>query len=90
MHQDKGDQGEEHANKNLQDSFKSLGVLSFGFGLLYFVSFNDGPTEIFPGAFTSGELVTGEPDWSFARTYPAWNTNHEPCELSNYVHYDSG
>ena len=52
---------------------KSLGVLAFAvWTFIFLVSFNDGPTEIFPGgAFTSGELVTGEPDWSFARNLPS-------------------
>jgi len=32
--------------------------------------FSDGPMEIFAGGpFTSGELVTDEPDWSFVKDY---------------------
>ena len=55
--------------KILKIVFKSLGVLAFALWTFTFlVSFNDGPTEIFPGgAFTSGEIVTVEPDWSFAK-----------------------
>ena len=55
--------------KILKILLKSLGVLVFAlWTFVFLVSFNDGPTEIFPGgAFTSGELVTGEPDWSFAK-----------------------
>ena len=59
--------------KILKIVLKSLGVLAFAvWTFIFLVSFNDGPTEIFPGgAFTSGELVTGEPDWSFARNLPS-------------------
>ena len=48
---------------------KIVGVIAFVIWALIFVaSFQDGPMEIAPGgAFTSGQLVSGEPDWSFAK-----------------------
>ena len=48
---------------------KIIGVIAFALWAFIFVaSFQDGPMEIAPGgAFTSGELVSGEPDWSFAK-----------------------
>ena len=48
---------------------KIVGVIAFViWAVIFFASFQDGPMEIAPGgAFTSGELVSGEPDWSFAK-----------------------
>ena len=48
---------------------KIVGVIAFVIWAVIFVaSFQDGPMEIAPGgAFTSGQLVSGEPDWSFAK-----------------------
>ena len=55
--------------KVLKTFLKSIGVVALALWTFTFlVSFSDGPTEIFPGgAFTSGELVKGEPDRSFAK-----------------------
>ena len=55
--------------KSLKTFLKSVGVVALALWTFTFlVSFSDGPTEIFPGGdFTSGKLVTGEPDWSFAK-----------------------
>jgi len=48
---------------------KIVGVLAFALWTFIFgASFSDGPVEIAPGgAFTSGKLVSNEPDWSFAK-----------------------
>ena len=48
---------------------KILGTLALALWTFLFVaSFQDGPIEIAPGgAFTSGQLITDEPDWSFAK-----------------------
>ena len=48
---------------------KIVGVIAFViWAVIFFASFQDGPMEIAPGgAFTSGQLVSGEPDWSFAK-----------------------
>jgi hypothetical protein len=49
--------------------FGSIAVVIVAVGLFLFgAGFSDGPLAIVPGGvFTSGEMVTEEPDWNFAK-----------------------